>query len=259
MNVFSGHTGAVTTGSFTPDGKKLVSACEDGSLIVWDPRSPSPVAKLQSSDARFNLRGGITKLRISPDSKTVLVGGGNGDLRIVSIAKVDDEGAISVVATLDGHTKGESVEAIEFIDLFGVLGNPASNAQAAPPSKPVTTIFTGATDGKGIVWDISTGKMRNAISHEAAITNVVVHPGTTLFSTSSADHTIKTWDARTGACVATNTGFTDGVLALAAGKDDGYTQGAETGGVGAYTQPGGGRGIKIIGAGDEGVALVFRV
>ncbi|KDN44919.1 WD40 repeat-like protein [Tilletiaria anomala UBC 951] len=274
MQVFSGHTAAVTTGSFTPDGKKLITASEDGSLIVWDPRSPAPVAKLQASDARFNLPGGITKLRISPDSRTVIIGGAAGHLRIVSIAHVDDEGSIAVVATLAGHEEGESVEAIEFIDLFGVTAGsaptPSSSAlsgaaTATVPAKPVTTVITGATDGKGYVWDISTGKMRNSISHDAAITSIVVHsrPGAAampspLFSTSSADHTIKTWDARSGACIGTQTGFTDGVLALAVGRDDGYTQGAETGGIGAYAR-GGGAGWKLVGAGDEGVALVFRV
>ncbi len=256
MQVFSGHTSAVTTGTFTPDGKKLVTASEDGSLIVWDPRHASPVAKLQTQ-----LEGGITKLRISPDSKTVVIGGAMGELRIVSIAKIDDEGSINIVASLSGHEAGESIEAIEFIDLYGVLvpggAPPGAPGASTQPVKPVTTVFTGATDGRGIVWDISNGKMRNAVSHDAAITSIAVHPGTTLFSTSGADHKIKTWDARTGACIATHTGFTDGVLALAAGKDDGYTQGAETGGVGAYAQPG--RGFKLVGAGDEGVALVFRV
>lgn len=39
MNVFSGHSSSVTTGQFTPDGKRIVSGSEDTSLIVWDPKT----------------------------------------------------------------------------------------------------------------------------------------------------------------------------------------------------------------------------
>jgi len=34
MQVFSGHTGPVQAGTFTPDGKRLLTASEDGSLIL---------------------------------------------------------------------------------------------------------------------------------------------------------------------------------------------------------------------------------
>ena len=54
-------------------------------------------------------------------------------------------------------------------------------------------------------------------------------------------------------------GFTDGVLDVAVGKDDGITQGADTGGIGAYVDARQSKGYKIVAAGDEGVALVFRL
>lgn len=39
--VFSGHSGVVTAGSFTPDGKALVTVGgeEDASLRVWNPKT----------------------------------------------------------------------------------------------------------------------------------------------------------------------------------------------------------------------------
>ncbi|EPQ31326.1 uncharacterized protein PFL1_01510 [Pseudozyma flocculosa PF-1] len=240
MNVFSGHTEAVTCGSFTPDGKKLVSGSEDRSLIVWDPRNATPLSKLQ-----VNLEGGLTQLAVSPDSKVVVVGGAVGDVRVVNIAAIDNGGSANVVSALVGHAEGESIEGIQFIDVGG--GSRTGH------------VITASTEGKAVVWDISLAKMRCEVLHDAAITSIALHHGTTLFSTSSADHTIKTWDARTGACIAVQRGFTDGVLALAVGKDDGFTQGAESGGIGAYADPSKARGWKIVGAGDEGVGLVFRV
>ncbi|KAG0028349.1 hypothetical protein BGZ82_008472, partial [Podila clonocystis] len=54
MNVFNGHSGPVTSGMFTPDGKKIVTVSEDCSLIVWDPKSAAATFRITSEDARFH-------------------------------------------------------------------------------------------------------------------------------------------------------------------------------------------------------------
>lgn len=197
-------------------------------------------------------------MTISPDSKVCIVGGVSGEVRVVNIGNVENSGSMVVVASLEGHSRGESIESISFIDLLSpnTTESYTSNAISQSSSNNVITI---STEGKGIVWDLSNQKMRCEIFHDAAITTLAVHKGSHLFSTSSSDHTVKTWDSRTGACLATHQGFTDGVLVVAVGRDDGFTQGKETGGVGAYVEEGKGLGWKVVGAGDEGVALVFRV
>ena len=79
----------MTCGQFTPDGRRLVSGSDDGSLIVWDPRDASVLAKLGDDDGRFALEGGITSLCISPDNRLVLVGGASGNIRVVNVANLD--------------------------------------------------------------------------------------------------------------------------------------------------------------------------
>ena len=243
MNVFSGHTGSVTCGRFTPDGRKLVSGSDDGTLIVWDPRSAAVLSKFGEEDQRFYLLGGITSLTVSPDSRIIVVGGAAGGVRVVSIANVDSGGTGSFVGALDGHTDGESVESVEFVTLAGSS----------------THVISGCTDGRAIVWDLHVGRARGEATHDAAITKLVVHPGSTLFTTSSMDHTVRTWDARTVGLIGMQRGFTDGVLDVAVGIDDGLTQGAESGGIGAYADTTQSKGFKLIAAGDEGVAVVFRL
>ena len=256
MMIFNGHTGSVTCGRFTPDGRRLVTGSDDGSLIVWDPTSGAPLAKLKDSDTRFALDGGITSLCVSPDNKLVVVGGAAGGIRVVSIAQLDSGGAAQLVNALDAHDSGESVETIEFIDL---VPSSAQGASVGLTSHTSTHIVSAGTDGRVIAWDLKAGKVRGEARHEAAVTKLVVHPFTPLFSTSSMDHRVRTWDVRTMQNIGTQHGFTDGVLDLAVGADDGITQGAESGGIGAYVDKSQFKGYKFVGAGDEGVALVFRL
>lgn len=124
-----------------------MSACSDGILLFWDPRSPTPLFKLSPDDARFNLDG-ITSIGINPSSTLAVVGGADGGVRVVSLSKGE------VVSTLGGHTEGESIEAVAFVDLTG-----ASNTGPG-------VAVTGATDGKACIWDLTTMKLRAALKHE---------------------------------------------------------------------------------------------
>lgn len=180
MQVFSGHSGPVQTGDFTPDGtcfnllstwtrpltiictgKRIVSADADGNLIYWDPRSPSPIFKLTAEDARFNLEG-ITSLGINPSSTLAVVGGMNGGVRVVSLSKGE------LVATLGGHTEGGegdscSIEAVTFVDLGSTPGS----------SGPGVAV-TGGTDGKACIWDLATMRLRATLEHEVRFPIITV-------------------------------------------------------------------------------------
>jgi ribosome assembly protein SQT1 len=149
MQVFAGHSGAVQCGAFTPDGKRIVTADAEGTLIYWDPRSPNPVFKLTPSDARFDLEG-ITSLAVNASSTLAVVGGQSGGVRVVSLSKGE------VVGALAGHADGESVEAVLFVDLVGTGAGPG-------------VAITGATDGKAHIWDLATNRLRATLEHKVSI------------------------------------------------------------------------------------------
>ncbi len=145
MQVFAGHTSAVLCGEFTPDGKRIVTADEEGNLIYWDPRSPTPVFKLSATNTRFEL-GSITSLAVNSASTLAVVGGANGGVRVVSLSKGE------VVSALGGHKEDESVESVVFVDLVGTGG----------------VVITGATDGKACIWDLSTMRLRATLEHRVS-------------------------------------------------------------------------------------------
>jgi ribosome assembly protein SQT1 len=217
MQVFAGHSGPVQCGEFTPDGKRIVTASEDGTLIYWDPRSSTPVFKLSPQDARFDLEN-ITSLAINGSSTLVVVGGTSGSVRVVSLSKGE------VVGALGGHAEGESVEAVQFVDLTGTGSSPG-------------VVVTGGTDGKACVWDLSTMRLRATLEHQDAVTSLLAHPApkSHLIVSASADNTLRTWDARTGALVKEHTGHHGPILSASLGL----------------------QGSVVVSGGDDSACLVF--
>jgi len=207
MQVFAGHTGPVQCGDFTPDGKRIVTACGDNTLIYWDPRSPTPLFKLTRQNARFDL-GGITSLGINPASTIAVVGGTEGGVRVVSLSKGE------VISALGGHTEGESVEAIVFVNIIGA----ADGSSASVGSAGAGTVVTGATDGKVCIWDLNTSRLRTTLEHKDAVTSILVHPTKPhLVISSSADHTLRTWDARAGTLIREHKGHQELINGAALG------------------------------------------
>lgn len=201
MQVFAGHASPVVCGEFTPDGKRIVTADDDGTLIFWDPRSPTPLWKLTPDDGRFDLDG-ITSLAVNPASTVAVVGGASGGVRIVNLNKGD------IVGSLSAHKEGESVEAIAFVGFAGTA----------------EVVVTGSTDGKASVWDLNTLKVRNLLDHGEPVTCLVPLPApkSHLVVSGSADNTLRTWDTRTGALVKEHRGHHGPVLGAAVGREGNF-------------------------------------
>lgn len=84
MNVFNGHSGPVTSGMFTPDGKKIVTVSEDCSLIVWDPKTAAATFRITSEDARFH-SDVVTCLAINKDSTLAMTGSADGTAKLINL------------------------------------------------------------------------------------------------------------------------------------------------------------------------------
>jgi WD40 repeat protein len=75
----------VTSGGFTPDGKNVFSASEDGQVIFWDPKESAHVMKMSARvDGRFH-NGPVISVDCSADASLVASGGADGSLCICNV------------------------------------------------------------------------------------------------------------------------------------------------------------------------------
>lgn len=247
MTVLSSHTMEVTAGLFPPPaGKQLLTASLDSSLILWNPTSTTPDFKTSiffppGARELDPSHHGITSLAVSPNGALVAAGGAGGRIKMVAFARgeVVDTKA-EVVHTLEGHGRSESVECLAFVDLHnGTYGG-----------KGVVLVSAG-TDGRCMVWDATTGRLRAEMRHPEPVTAMACHaaPCQYLVTTACGDRMLRTWDMRTGTLLAEHYGHAGAVNCVAVSP---ALEGDES----PLGLP---KAQFVISGGDEGASLLWRI
>jgi len=221
MQIFSGHTGPCTAGSFSPSGKNIATCSDDGSLISWAPQTGAVAWKITAEglisqslyiltiDARFDA-GPLTSLAINPSSAVVAVGGTDGIIKLVNLTTGN------ILATLGAKT-GDSIETLAWSTTLPVL-------------------VAGSVDSRIYLYDTQSFRLRNTLSHDDAVTAIVLPEGSFELTSTSTDKSVRRWDIRTGQEIARRTGHQDAIVGgLALSKD----------------------GKKVVTGGDDTVALVW--
>jgi ribosome assembly protein SQT1 len=132
MNVFSGHKGPICSALFSLDGKQLITASEDSTVRVWDPKAATTNVFLQGHGFHEDA---ITSLAIHPSNGNLI-----GTTCVDGTAIVSNITSGKPIAAKKDHT--DSVETIAF-----------SNA--------VPYVATGSLDKSVIVYDGNTMQQRS--------------------------------------------------------------------------------------------------
>ncbi len=166
--VLTGHTGAVYSVAFSPDGKTLASGSFDGTVRLWDATTGH-----QTGNPLTGHTGAVRSVAFSPDGKT-LASGGDGVVRLWDVTTGHQTGN-----PLTGHTG--AVESVAF----------------SPDGK---TLASGSFDGTVRLWDVATGhQIGNPLTgHADAVLSVAFSPDGKTLASGSFDGTVRLWDMATG-------------------------------------------------------------
>jgi WD40 repeat protein len=228
-----GHTNAINSVAFSPDGSQALSGSVDNTIKLWDTASGrlirtfaghtrivnsvtfSPdgtriisgsfdnTIKLWDTAAGSEIRtftghtGNVNSVAFSPDGRQILSGGGYGDNTI----KLWDAAAGREIRTFTGHTHG---------------------VNSAAFSSDGGMVLSGSWDNTVRLWDTATGQeIRAFLGYAGWIYSATFSPDGGRFLSGSTDGTIKLWDAVTGKEIRTFAGHTGWVYSTAFSPDGG--------------------------------------
>lgn len=158
--VLKGHTDAVYSLAFSPDGKTLASAGVEGTVQLWDTETARSRNTLKPER-----RSGIHSLGFSPDGRTLASGHQDGTI-ILWNASTGRESA-----TLRGHDK--TVRCVAF----------------SPDDK---LLASASVDQTVKLWNVRTRELWRTLAHEGLVGSVAFSPSGRELAT-GCDKTVRLW------------------------------------------------------------------
>ena len=213
--------------AFSPDGHSLVSAWNDNKIRAFGPQSGQQIYKI---DNAHNL--GVTALAITPNSRRIISGGGDGQVRVwdltltrpyiqelketmkehkskVSCIKIKSNGLECVSSSEDGTVI--IWDLTRFVRLQMVMANTLFECVSYHPDE--NQILTSGTDRKVAYWETYDGNQIRELdaSNTGGINGLDIDSVGQLFSTGGDDTILKVWDYQAGSVVFLGVGHADAI------------------------------------------------
>jgi guanine nucleotide-binding protein G(I)/G(S)/G(T) subunit beta-1 len=180
-----GHLAKIYAMHWACDKRHLVSASQDGKLIVWDSFTTNKVHAIPLRSSW------VMTCAYAPSGNYVACGGLDNLCSIYNLKS--KEGSVKVARELSAHTG--YLSCCRFI----------SDRQ----------ILTSSGDMSCMLWDIDAGmKTLEFNDHTGDVMSLSLSPDKNIFVSGACDATAKVWDIRTGRCVQTFTGHESDINAV---------------------------------------------
>jgi len=170
--ILKGHFGKIYAAHWAEDNRHLVSASQDGKLIIWNAFTTNKVHAIPLRSSW------VMTCAYSPDGSLVACGGLDNICSIYRINRNDpNPQQTKTYCELAGHEG--------YLSCCRFLSN--------------SEIITSSGDSTCILWDIETKQVKSTFSeHTGDVMSVSVFPDSHLFVSGSCDASVKLWDYRTG-------------------------------------------------------------
>jgi len=195
-----GHLAKIYAMHWAEDRTHLVSASQDGKLLVWDGLTTNKVYAIPLRSSW------VMTCAYSPSGGLVACGGLDNICSIYNLRSRDSP--IRVSRELSSHTG--------YLSCCRFLSD--------------RQIVTSSGDMSCILWDIESGsKISDFTDHNGDVMSVSISPDKNCFISGACDASAKLWDLRAGRCMQTFTGHESDIngvqyfpngLAFATGSDD---------------------------------------
>lgn len=185
----AGHFGKIYSMDWAPDSEHLVSAAQDGKLIIWNGLHEAMLHAIQLRSSW------VMACTYSPDGKLVASGGLDN---ACSVYKIDFDSA--------SNTQGPSQELAGhegYLSCCKFVSN--------------TEMLTSSGDGTCVLWDIASQTAKTTFEgHESDVMCVSMSGNNDWFVSASCDSTCKLWDYRAGpSCIKTFVGHESDINSIA--------------------------------------------
>ncbi|MHC5741441.1 MAG: nSTAND1 domain-containing NTPase [Nostoc sp.] len=185
-NRLEGHSAEVSSVSFSPDGKTIVSASNDKTAIIWGRDG----TKLRTLTGHTDI---VRSVSFSPDGQMIATASFDCT---VKLWRTSDGG---LIRTLKGHTA-------EVLSLSW-----SANGKM---------IATGSADRTAKIWQVSDGHLLRTFSgYRDFVNSVSFSPNGEILAIASADKTVKLWRVSDGLLQKTLLGHSAGVSSVAFSPD----------------------------------------
>jgi WD40 repeat protein len=211
------HDNPMHAAAFSPDGGSLVTAGENGRIVVWD------VARRAERARPSGHTSGVRSIAYSPDGATFVSGAADGSAILwesstgTEIRRLHGhDGAVDGVAfSPDGQTLA-TIGADHRIVLWRVGDFGRITELAGHGGRDAEVTFTpdgrwlvsAGDDGGVVVWDLTTGTRLRSIDTGQPLNSVAVSPDGALVAAGGQGFQVLVWDLRNGRQVATLRGHT---------------------------------------------------
>ncbi|HET9559988.1 MAG TPA: WD40 repeat domain-containing protein, partial [Actinomycetota bacterium] len=160
-----GHGGDVSRASFSPDGRRIVTASQDTTVRTWEAETGTELRVLRGHG------NWVWRASFSPDGERIVSASQDGTARLWSSATGE------ALAVLEGH--GGPVRTACF-DASGSL------------------VVTASDDGTARIWDGRTGEpLRTLSGHRKGVREAVFTPDGRRVVSGGFDNDVRTWDTAT--------------------------------------------------------------